>query len=89
MPVAIIRHCVGNYEAWRPHFDRHENARLAHGFRNARVYRNADDPGDLIVTFDVADESLLNSAESNDELRRIMREAGLDLMQVSIGMLPD
>jgi hypothetical protein len=53
------------------------------------VYRNADDPGDLIVTFDVADESLLNSAESNDELRRIMREAGLDLMQVSIGMLPD
>ena len=55
MPNLLTQHRVQNYDAWRPHFDRHEETRKAHGITNPRVYRNANDPDDLVLLFDVAD----------------------------------
>ena len=87
MPLALLRHHVDDYDAWRTHFDRRENARQAHGIRNPRVYRNTDDPSDLMLFFDVAAESRVHTAPSAD-LRVIMQEAGVDLITV-VGFMPD
>lgn len=87
MPLAFLRHRVDDYAAWRALFDRHENARLAYGIRNPRVYRNTDDPSDLMLFFDVAPESRLHTAQSAD-LRAIMQEAGVELITV-VGFMPD
>jgi len=44
MPTLVTQHRVKNYDAWRPHFDRHESKRAEYGITNPRVYRNASDP---------------------------------------------
>ena len=47
MANLLTQHKVEDYAAWRPYFDRHEEARVAAGITNPRVYRNADDPNYL------------------------------------------
>jgi hypothetical protein len=87
MPIAIVAQRVANYDEWRPYFDRYENKRLAHGISNARVFRNTDDPNDLVLWFDVADESVVNFADSDEQLRDIMQQAGVHTSAVSIRIL--
>ena len=70
MPNLLTQHKVRNYDEWRPHFDRHEPIRVAAGITNPRVYRNASDPNDLVLLFDVADvEGAKQFGQSQDFAR--------------------
>ncbi|MBV9252283.1 MAG: hypothetical protein JO227_23935 [Acetobacteraceae bacterium] len=89
MPKLIVQHRVRDYDAWRPHFDRHESKRLEHGVTNPRVYRNAQDPNDLVVLFNAADEGRAKELGQSDDLRNAMQAAGVEMSTVSVKLLPD
>jgi hypothetical protein len=77
MPNLLTQHKVRNYEEWRPHFDRHEQTRAAAGISNPRVYRNASDPNDLVLLFDVADVDRAKHFGQSQDLRETMEQAGV------------
>jgi len=77
MANMLTQHKVEDHEAWRPHFDRHEEARVAAGITNPRVYRNADDPNDLVLVFDVADIDRAKEFGQSQDLRETMERAGV------------
>jgi hypothetical protein len=77
MPNLLTQHKVRNYEEWRPHFDRHDQTRVAAGISNPRVYRNASDPNDLVLLFDVADVERAKQFGQSQDLRETMERAGV------------
>ena len=46
---------VKDYATWRPGYDGQEKSRLSAGVTNGRVFRNAQDPNDIVILQDVAD----------------------------------
>jgi hypothetical protein len=87
MPNLLTQHRVQDYDAWRPHFDRHEETRKAHGITNPRVYRNANDPNDLVLLFDVADMERAKESGESQDLRSTMEKAGV-IMPATVRVLP-
>lgn len=69
MPYLLERHEVRDYERWREVFDADAAGREAAGCRGARVFRNAEDPQEVVVLFE------WNSLEN---ARRRIESATLD-----------
>lgn len=49
MPALAVQLTIGDYAKWRPVFDKHKSLRDKAGLTNTKVYRNADNPKELIV----------------------------------------
>jgi heme-degrading monooxygenase HmoA len=52
MPYLLERHEVRKYDRWREVFDADAEGRKAAGCRGARVFRNAEDPQEVVVLFE-------------------------------------
>jgi hypothetical protein len=46
---------VKDYATWRTSYDGREKSRVSAGITNGRVFRNAQDPNDVVILQDVAD----------------------------------
>ena len=68
---------VKDYATWRIGYDGHEKNRLTAGITNGRVFRNAEDPNDVVILQDVADVSKARSWLSSDELKATMQKSGV------------
>jgi hypothetical protein len=66
---------IGDYAKWRPVFDKYKSLRDNAGLSNVRVYRNADDPKELIVWSDTSDVAKAREALGSEEIRNAMQEA--------------
>lgn len=49
MPYILIRHKVKNYAKWKPVFDEHGASREENGSWGGQLFRNADDPDELVI----------------------------------------
>lgn len=77
MPYLLIRHTVQDFEQWKSVFDAHSVTRQANGSRGGQLFRNADDPNELIVLleWDVLEKA--REFAQSEELREVMRRAGV------------
>src|SRR5947207_6502838 len=73
----IIHHKVKDYNAWRTVYDGHEKSRTSAGITNGKVFRRAEDPNDLMVLQDVADEGKARSWTASEDLKSAMQKAGV------------
>ena len=77
MASLIIHHKVRDYATWRPHYDAHESSRVGAGITQGRVFRNADDPNDLVIIAKVADPAKARSWMAGEDLKAAMQKAGV------------
>lgn len=77
MASIVIHHNVKDYNVWRPIYDAHEKSRTSAGITNAKVFRRAEDPNELVVLADVADVAKARSWTTSDDLRSAMQKAGV------------
>lgn len=75
--VMIVQHKVADYEAWRPVYDADAAKRAAAGLTNARVYRSADDPNDIVIIADMADLAKAKAFATSETLKESMEKAGV------------
>jgi hypothetical protein len=68
---------VKDYAAWRTGYDGSEKNRLSAGISNGRVFRNADDPNDVVILQDVADVSKARSWLTQDDTKAAMQKSGV------------
>jgi heme-degrading monooxygenase HmoA len=65
MPYALVRLKVEDYAKWKLVFDQQSPPRQAGGSQGARIFRNADDPNELVILFQWDDlEKLRQYAQS-------------------------
>lgn len=76
MPSLLIRCHVADYSAWKAVFDEHEPTRSANGSREEWLFRNADDPRELLLLLTWDDLERARLFADSDDLREAMTRAG-------------
>ncbi len=77
MPYVLVRHKVQDYAKWKPVFDEAADSRKAMGSRGGYLYRNADDPNELVVLLEVADLAKARQYVQSEDLREAMQRSGV------------
>src|ERR1700687_1649519 len=68
---------VKDYATWRTAYDGHEKSRVSAGITNGRVFRNAQDPNDVVILQDVADVAKARSWLGSDAMKATMQKSGV------------
>jgi len=82
--VALIRHRVADYDAWKAVYDSFAPTQAEHGVRAHQVLRSTDDPNDIIVTHAFDTPSEAQAFFAMPELKQAMNEAGVTADSVAI-----
>jgi heme-degrading monooxygenase HmoA len=77
MPYLFERHRVRNYVRWREVFDADTENREAAGCRGARIFRNADDPEEVVVLFEWDSLERARRRIESTRLKEVFDEAGV------------
>ena len=79
MPSLLIRCHVADYPAWKAVFDEHELTRRANGSQGERLFRDADNPREVVILLAWDDlERARLFADSDDMREAVARSEGLD-----------
>lgn len=77
MTTVIVQHGVTDYDVWRPIFDEHSAARLAHGGTDATVYRGAEDANSITVVMEFPDLAQAQAFSADPSLKEAMGRGGV------------
>ena len=77
MPYLLVRHKVEDYAKWKPVYDEHAGVRKANGSKGAHLFRNADDPDEIVILLEWDDMKKVRQFSQSDELRETMQKAGV------------
>ena len=82
--VAVVRHGVSDFDAWRRMYDGFAPVQAEHGVRAHQVLRSIDDPNDVIVTHTFDSPEAARAFFAMDELKEAMSEGGVDAGSLEI-----
>jgi heme-degrading monooxygenase HmoA len=77
MPSLLIRHHVADYPTWKAVFDEYESSRRANGSQGGWLFRNADDPQEVLLLLEWDDLERARLFADSDDLREAMTRAGV------------
>lgn len=77
MATLLIRHRVRDYARWKAAFDGHAAEREAAGSLGGRVFRDGDDPEDVVVLLEWDDLDRARDFAEREDLGRVMEDAGV------------
>ena len=77
MPTLAVQITIDDYARWRPIFDKNKPLRDRAGLKNVQVYRDADDPHQLVVWSESSDPAKAREALGSPDFRSAMQEAGV------------
>ena len=73
----LARHKVADFAKWKPVYDAHLSARGKAGLKEEHLFRNADDPNEVLLLFAVEDFNKAKAFTASDDLRQAMEKAGV------------
>jgi heme-degrading monooxygenase HmoA len=77
MSALLVRLKVADYSAWKPVFDDQSDARRANGSLGGRVFRNDDDPNEILALLDWDDLERARLFAKSDEMRHALVQSGV------------
>ena len=77
MPRIAVHLMVADYAKWREGFDKGAAERAKHGVTTTKVYRNADNGNEVVVTTDVTDAAKAIAGIRGNEIREAMKKSGV------------
>jgi hypothetical protein len=80
MAHMIIRHKVTEYGKWKQAYEDHRSMRQAAGLKDLHLWRNADDPNEVIVVFEASDLAKAKDFIGSPDLKEKMQAAGVQGM---------
>ena len=84
----VITYKVADFDSWKAVFDANEQGRIDNGFVGHHINRGEDDPNDLAIYLAVGDVDRARAYAGSDELKSLMREAGLASQPEQMWMTP-
>ena len=73
----LIRHKVADFAKWKPEYDAHLSARQKAGLKEEHLFRNADNPNEVLLLFSVEDVDKAKAFGASGDLRQAMEKAGV------------
>ena len=77
MPLMATQLTIGDYNKWRQGFDSGKPMRAAAGISNERVFRNADNPNEVLLVGEAADVQKVRAMLNSPELKARMQQSGV------------
>ena len=77
MNYVLIRHEVADFAKWKPVYDAHLSARQKAGLKEEHLFRNAEDPNEVLLLFSMEDVDKAKAFASSDDLRGAMKKSGV------------
>jgi hypothetical protein len=77
MPHVLVRSKVQDFAKWKVKYDEHQSVRKAAGLTERYLFRNADNPNEVILLFETSDLDKARVFASSDDLRQKMQESGV------------
>ena len=77
MPYALFHTKVEDYEKWRPGFDEDISTRRESGSKGGLLFRNADDPNEVVILLEWDDLENARQFAQSEDLREIMQRYGV------------
>ena len=77
MPRIAVHLMVADYAKWREGFDKGAEARAKYGVTTTKVYRNADNGNEVVVTSEVTDVAKAIEGVRGAEIREAMKKSGV------------
>ena len=78
MPWIFVRHKVEDYAKWKSVFDEHGATRKAIGSKGGYLFRNIDDPNEVVMFIEVDDLEKAREFIQSEDLREAMQRSGVD-----------
>ena len=79
MARLLIETKVRDYTSWRPAYDAHEPSRIEATITNGHVYCRPEDRNDMLLLFDVADVDKARAWTVGEDLKEVMKAAGVSV----------
>ena len=73
----LIRHKVADFAKWKPVYDADASARQSAGLKEVHLYRNTENPNEVIGLFSAENLDRAKAFAASDELREAMQKAGV------------
>jgi hypothetical protein len=77
MPFMLVRHKVKDCASWKPFFDRDYAVLKSRGSTGGHLFRNADNPNEIIVLFDWEDLERARQFAQSEKSQKVMQQAGV------------
>ena len=82
--IALVRHPVADFDAWKLAYDGFAPIQAEHGVRAHQVLRSIENPKDVIVTHAFDSSDAARAFFAMPELKQAMSEGGIDADAVEI-----
>jgi quinol monooxygenase YgiN len=82
--IALVRHRVADFEAWRKVYDGFAPIQAEHGVHAHQVLRSTENPNDVIVTHTFDSREAADAFFAMPELKEAMSRAGVNADSVQI-----
>jgi len=73
----LVRHKVADFAKWKPVYDAHSSARQKAGLKEEHLFRNAEDPNEVVLLFSMEDVDKAKAFAASDDLREAMKKSGV------------
>jgi len=77
MAYLLVRHKVKDYSKWKTVFDEHAATRKASGSRGGRLFRNGDNPNEVVILFEWDSIEKAKKFAQSEDLKKTMQRAGV------------
>ena len=77
MAHMIIRHKVADFGKWKAAYEEHRSTRQAVSIKDLHLWRNVDDPNEVIVLFEASDVAKARDFTRSSDLKEKMQTAGV------------
>ncbi|HEX7467066.1 MAG TPA: antibiotic biosynthesis monooxygenase [Methanobacterium sp.] len=74
---------VENYENWKTFFDKRSDTRKESGAKEAHLFRNSDDPNEVLILFIWDTKENAQKYMESDNLRKYLKNAGSEIKNVT------
>jgi hypothetical protein len=77
MRFLLVRHKVAEFDRWKSAYDAHLPSREQAGLKEERLLRNIDEPGEVLILFEVEDLQKAREFVDSADLKTAMEKAGV------------
>jgi heme-degrading monooxygenase HmoA len=83
MVYVLAKLKVENYETWKTFFDKRSDTRKESGSKEAHLFRNSDDPNEVLILFIWDTKENAQKYMESENLRKYLKNAGSELKNVT------
>jgi len=74
---------VESYETWKTFFDKRSDTREGSGAKEAHLFRNSDDPNEVLILFIWDTKENAQKYMESENLRKYLKNAGAEIKNIT------